>query len=87
MNPKPFAALNHLTVPFSMEHVLSCYFYNPTQPSGKVYAEHTDLRLPPHCQVLPWELHLINGVSTLEGVRAVRQRFRFPKPRLIDGIL
>jgi hypothetical protein len=31
-----------------MEHVLSCYFYNPTQPSGKVYAEHTDLKTTPY---------------------------------------
>jgi len=37
--------LNHLTVPFSMEHALSCFFCNPTQPSGKVYAEHMDSKL------------------------------------------
>jgi len=70
-----------------MELVLSCFVNNPTQPSGKVYAEHTDLKTTSSLRVLTRELHLINGVSTLEGVRAVRQRFRFSKPRLFNGIL
>src|SRR5258706_10778793 len=38
MKPKPFAALNHLTVPFSMERILSCICDCPAQPPGKVYA-------------------------------------------------
>ncbi len=60
MNPNPFAALNHLTVPFSMERVLS---YSTTRkPSGEVYAGDTTAT------------DLINGGPTLEGVRAVRQR-------------
>src|SRR5512136_1589988 len=76
MKPKPFDALNHLTVPFSMEHVLSCVIDNPTQPSGKVYAELADRETTNRISGSTREPQLINGVSTLKGVGAVRQRFR-----------